>query len=379
MKYLNIKKALAAWQELQPLSEKDRERLSRRFTVDFNYNSNHIEGNTLTYGQTEILLLFGKVIGEADVHDVQEMTASNVGLKMMTEEARVKEMPLTQNFIRTLHKTLLREDYTVYRNLSGGQQTSYTVHAGQYKTRPNSVITRYGDRLTSLTFDATRPLPSEFGRHSLLRKFEYASPEETPGLMTDLVDWYNKAEKEGKLSPVELAALFHYRYIRIHPFEDGNGRIARLMVNFILTRHDYPMIVVRSRKKSEYLEALHQADIEVGPLPSDGAHAEIKDIRPFLKYFNELVATEVYNDVLFVSERDENVWWYDGERIAFRTPNYTKLLNAMRTQPTLTLADMREETGISIAAIQKLLDQLISKKYVERGEKDGSWRVFVTQ
>lgn len=97
MRYLNIKKALAAWQELQPLSDKDRERLSRRFTVDFNYNSNHIEGNTLTYGQTEILLLFGKVIGEADVRDVQEMTASNVGLRMMTEEARVKETPLTQN------------------------------------------------------------------------------------------------------------------------------------------------------------------------------------------------------------------------------------------------------------------------------------------
>lgn len=64
-------------------------------------------------------MLFGKVIGEANVRDVQEMTASNVGLKMMTEEAAVKEMPLTQNFIRTLHKTLLREDYTVYRNLPG--------------------------------------------------------------------------------------------------------------------------------------------------------------------------------------------------------------------------------------------------------------------
>ncbi len=60
MKYLNVKKALAAWQAIQPLSERDRERLSRRFTIDFNYNSNHIEGNTLTYGQTEILLLFGK-------------------------------------------------------------------------------------------------------------------------------------------------------------------------------------------------------------------------------------------------------------------------------------------------------------------------------
>lgn len=354
MKYLNVKKALSAWRDIQPLSEKDRERLSRRFTVDFNYNSNHIEGNTLTYGQTEILLLFGKVIGEADIHDVQEMTASNVGLRMMTEEANLKETPLTQNFIRILHKTLLREDYMVYSNLPTGVQTSYVIHAGQYKTRPNSVITRYGER------------------------FEYASPEETPGLMSDLVDWYNKAEQEGKLSPVELAALFHYRYIRIHPFEDGNGRIARLMMNYILTRHDYPMVVVRSRKKSEYIEALHQADIDVGPIPSDGAHAEIKDIRPFVKYFNNLVATEIYNNVLFVTEKNENVWWYDGERIAFRTPNYTRILNAMRTQPTLTLADMREITGVSVAAIQKLLDQLIVKKYVERGE-NGSWKVFITQ
>ena len=103
------------WNALLPLSERDRELLSRRFTIDFNYNSNHIEGNTLTYGQTEILLLFGKIIGEAEVKDIQEMTASNVGLQMMKEEAQLKDFPLTQNFIRTLHKTLLREDYTVDR------------------------------------------------------------------------------------------------------------------------------------------------------------------------------------------------------------------------------------------------------------------------
>lgn len=309
----------------------------------------------MTYGQTEILLLFGKVVGEADLRHVQEMTASNVGLRMMTEAASLKDMPLTQNFIRTLHKTLLREDYIVYRGLPDGGQTSYVIHAGQYKTRPNSVITRYGDR------------------------FEYASPEETPSLMSDLVDWYNEAEQDAKLSPVELAALFHYRYIRIHPFEDGNGRIARLMVNYILSRHGYPMVVVRSRKKNEYLEALHQTDLEVGLVPYDGAHAGIREIRPFLKFFNELVATEVYHDVLFVSERNENVWWYDGERIVFRTPNYTKILNAMRTQPTLTLNDLKEETGISVTAIQKLLDQLLAKNYVARGEREGSWRVFLAQ
>jgi len=57
----------------------------------------------------------------------------------------------------------------------------------------------------------------------------------------------------------------------------------------------------------------------------------LQPFRPFLKYFKELVATEIYNDVLFVSEHDENVWWYDGERIAFRTPNYTKILNYANT------------------------------------------------
>ena len=82
-----VQDIMARWTALQPLSDRDREMLSRRFTIDF--NSNHIEGNTLTYGQTEILLLFGKIIGEADAKDVQEMIASNVGLKMMTEEVGI--------------------------------------------------------------------------------------------------------------------------------------------------------------------------------------------------------------------------------------------------------------------------------------------------
>lgn len=354
MRYLTLDKAIEAWRKLQPLSEDDKARLSRRFTIDFNYNSNHIEGNTLTYGQTEILLLFGKVIGEANVKDVQDMTASNVTLNMMKEEALVKETPLTQAFIRTLHRTLLREDYTVYRNLPGGMQTSYTVHAGQYKTRPNSVITRYGDR------------------------FEYASPEETPALMTDLVDWYNKAEEEGKLSPVELAVLFHYRYIRIHPFEDGNGRIARLLVNYILTKHDYPMIVVRSRMKNEYLEALHAADLIVGSSPSAGAKASLTKIKPFVQYFKKLLAKEIYNDVLFLTEHDENLWWYDGERIEFRSQNYSKLLVLMMSEPVLTLEEMQRHLNINMSAVKKLVNQLLEKKYIERGTEDGSWRVFIT-
>jgi Fic family protein len=195
--------------------------------------------------------------------------------------------------------------------------------------------------------------------------------------MTDLVDWYNQAEQEGKLSPVELAALFHYRYIRIHPFEDGNGRIARLMVNFILARHGYPMIVVRSRLKQHYLEALHKADLIVGATPADGAHASLKDIRPFHKYMSKLIAEEVANDVLFVTERNENVWWYDGQRIAFRTATYSKILRTMQIEDQATQAYLQEETGINRSALQKMIATLLDKGYITRDD-NGRWRVFLT-
>lgn len=345
----------AKWQTLLPLTERKRYLLSQRFSVDYNFNSNHIEGNTLTYGQTELLLLFGKVSGEGDLKDFVDMKASQVGMAMMQEEANLREKPMSQSFIRQLHKTLLREDYTVYRNLPGGVQTSYVIHAGQYKTRPNSVITRYGDR------------------------FEYASPEETSALMSDLVDWYNQAEKSVEYSPVELAALFHYRYIRIHPFEDGNGRIARLMVNYILARHNWPMIVVRSRNKHEYLDALHQSDLEVGATPSEGAHASLKQIKYFLRYFKSLVATELAYDIDFVTETSDNVWWYDGQRIVFRSTSSPLILNAINENPDLTIEQIAEAAGIVPRAVKKQLQQMIKKGYIQRREKDDSWHVFASR
>lgn len=341
------------WLSLQPLDDKAKHRLGMKFSVEYNYNSNHIEGNTLTYGQTELLLLFGKVNGEGNLKDFIDMKASNVGLKMMTEEAMTSRLPLTQNFIRQLHKTILREDYTVYRILPDGVQTSYVIHAGQYKTRPNSVITRYGDR------------------------FDYASPEETPALMNDLVDWYNDAERKGDMSPVELAALFHYRYIRIHPFEDGNGRIARLMVNYILARHNWPMIVVRSRMKNKYLDALHQSDQIVGDTPSSGAHATLIQIRHFLAYFTDLVKKEISNNILFLTESNHNVWWYDGERIVFRSSSTGKMLRLMLLNPSATLGELAAEAQINISAVKKQLKLLTDKGYISRIENNNNWHVML--
>jgi len=353
-KKVTLEEVYKQWQSLQPLSEHDKDQLSRKFSIDFNYNSNHIEGNTLTYGQTELLLMFGRVVQEAEMKDLEEMKASSVGLMMMQEEARLRDYPLTETFIRQLHKTLLREDYEVYRTLPGGVVTSYAIHAGQYKTRPNSVITRYGDR------------------------FEYASPEETPILMRELVDWYNAAEQRNMYAPADLAILFHYRYIRIHPFEDGNGRIARLLVNYILSRHNYPMVVVRSRKKQDYLEALRQADLIVGALPSDGANATLDKIKPFADYFRQMMADEIDMNIRFVKEHGERVWWYDGEYILISNDNTLAILQTMLDNPRITVRELTEQIGVNKSAIQRQLKQMTEKGWIISPQsRSGQWHVVI--
>ncbi len=330
------------WLSLQPVKEEMQSRLDQKFMLEFNYNSNHIEGNTLTYGQTELLLLFGRVVGEAKMKDLEEMKAHNVCLKMMIEEAKEKEKQMTEYFIRVLHQTMLREDYTVYRQLPGGVNTSYVVHAGRYKTRPNSVITPTGER------------------------FEYASPEETPALMKDLVEWYNQAEAEGKLTPVELAALFHYRYIRIHPFEDGNGRIARLLMNYILLRHGYPMIVIRSKKKKVYLDALGKADKNVGAIPSDGANATLEQAQDFVAYITKQVEQTLEDDINFLQEKEDAVWWFDGEFVTFKNESTIQLLKYLVDHPQATVKELAQVLSINKSAVQKQLETLQRKGYVTR-------------
>lgn len=350
-----LDKLYSQWLDVQPLSSDDEKRLKRKFMLDFNYNSNHIEGNTLTYGQTEVLLLLGDVIGSAKMKDLEEMKAHNICLNMVEQEAQTDE-PLTETFIRQVHQVMLREDYKVYRKLPGEETTSYTVHAGRYKTRPNSVITPTGER------------------------FEYASPEETPALMADLVRWYNEVAEEGSMSPIQLAALFHYRYIRIHPFEDGNGRIARLMVNFILSRHKWPMMVIRSKNKKAYLSALALADASVGPIPADGAHASFKSVTPFVDYMEKALSADISAMLEFISGDRETMWWYEGEIIRFSTATPGRILRVLQSNPNASLSTISTSLGISRSAIQKQVDNLAEKGYISRPEsKKRGWMVNISQ
>jgi len=221
---------------LQPIKESDKKRLWRKFRLEWNFNSNHIEGNTLTYSHTELLLFFDQVTGDYTGREIEEMKAHDVAVKMVIDLAYDRERNLTEHMIRELNKVLLVRPFWKEAITPDGQPTRKEVLPGIYKRFPNSVRLENGEI------------------------FGYASPEETPALMGDFMAFHNKNSLDKKIHPLWHAAMLHYQLVRIHPFDDGNGRIARLLMNYVLIKNDFPPVIIKNDNKKEYLMALNKAD-----------------------------------------------------------------------------------------------------------------------
>ncbi len=229
---LDLKKKL---DELRPISPETEARIMEKFRLDWNYHSNKIEGNTLTYGETKALLLFGITAQGKPLRDHIEITGHNEAVKWISDIIH-REYPLNESFIRELHVLLLKESYVVDAITPSGLPTRRAVQVGKYKTSPNHVLTKTGEI------------------------FRFASPEETSALMNDLMDWYKEKFISGDINPILFAAEFHYKFIRIHPFDDGNGRTARILMNFILMQYGFPPVIIKTEDKENYFSALRQAD-----------------------------------------------------------------------------------------------------------------------
>ncbi|MDR2970249.1 MAG: Fic family protein [Tannerellaceae bacterium] len=355
----SIQHLLKEWQEAQPMNETLQRRFDQSFMIDFNYNSNHLEGNALTYGQTKLLLLFGKIKGEALFRDCEEMKAHNVALEMMKIEAKDYERPLSESFIRELNHTILAGDFF---KVSKDGTYKYKIHTGVYKTRPNSVITPTGEL------------------------FDYASPEETPLLMGELVKWYNEEEYKAELNPIELAALFHYRCIRIHPFEDGNGRIARLLVNYIFLRHNYPMFVIPAADRKNYLNALSLCDENVGKEPFKGASATMEQIKPFYDYIFAFATKKLEFAVQFIQGQITDISETDEEQqkepipasgVSVNVSLKDKIVDMMIQMPSITVKEMSKLLSVTARTVYRQVDNLKKENKIERtgSDKTGYWKV----
>lgn len=222
--------------EKKPLKGEYQQALDKKIRLEFNYNSNHIEGNTLTYGETELLIIFDKTTGNHEMREYEEMKSHDVAFELIKEWAVDIERPLTEMAIKNLHEILLVKPYWKKAQTPDGQSTRRLITVGDYKEQANSVRLQNGE------------------------VFNYTSPEETPIQMGELIQWYRNEEIKNELHATELAALFHYKFVRIHPFDDGNGRLSRLLMNYILFKNDLPPIIIKSADKKNYLFALNQAD-----------------------------------------------------------------------------------------------------------------------
>jgi len=237
----NIEKAIklkSNLDTLRPLSKEDELRIMQKFRLDWNYHSNHIEGNSLTYGETKALILFGITAQGKPLKDHFEMSGHDEAIKWITDIIK-QDRPLTENFIRELHKLILKEPYEVDAITPDGKPTKKRIEIGQYKSIPNHVKTKTGEI------------------------FRFASPEETPALMNDLLDWYRIETSKDGFNPILVASEFHYKFIRIHPFDDGNGRTARILMNFIFLQNGFPPVIIKTDDKANYFSVLHQADVGI--------------------------------------------------------------------------------------------------------------------
>lgn len=234
--YNQLNSLIHDYRQLQPLKPEDETRLWKKLRLDWNYNSNHMEGNTLTYTQTELLLIFDRVSGENTGREIEEMKSHDVAIKMVRELAMDKERELTEFFIRELNQIILVRPYWKEAITSDGQPTRREIIPGEYKKFPNSVRLENGEI------------------------FNYALPEETPALMGELMTFYQTNARSTEVHPVWLASMMHYKFVRIHPFDDGNGRLARLIMNYILMKNDYPPCIIKDEDKRNYLVALNKAD-----------------------------------------------------------------------------------------------------------------------
>jgi Fic family protein len=206
----------------RPLAPEEVRQFDAYFRVGLTYSSNALEGNTLTLTETKVLLEDGLTAGGKPIRDCYEAIGHAKAYDFMLEAARSNPFNISENTILTLHKLFYQgidqENSGVYRDVQ-------VVITGS----------------------------------------EYVPPKasEVPELMKGLVDELN--EKWDEIHPVKLAAYAHRKLVDIHPFVDGNGRTARLLMNLILINCGYQIISIPPIMRLDYINALEAARFEKNP------------------------------------------------------------------------------------------------------------------
>lgn len=224
MKYLDhqiklrIEEKLKKLNEFRPLPVSLVNKLREQFEIEMTYNSNGIEGNSLTLKETFLVINEGITIKGKPLKDHLEAKNHYDALEYLTDlVAHDKKHTVSEVLIRHLHQMVIQD---IDKEWAGRYRDRNVIIGGAKHTPPEAV--------------------------------------EIPGHMHDLITWLRS--NKNKLHPIELAAILHHKLVYIHPFFDGNGRTARLTMNVLLMQDGYPLVIVLKNDRKKYYRVLSKAD-----------------------------------------------------------------------------------------------------------------------
>ncbi|MBQ4048645.1 MAG: Fic family protein [Clostridia bacterium] len=206
---LDIQRKREKLAQMRPLTQGEVERLAEEFMIEFTYNSNAIEGNTLTLKETA-MALEGMTIDQKPLKDHLEAVGHRDAFLYVQDIAK-KDLPLSEGVIKNIHALVLMnrpEDKGIYRRIPVRIMGAYTEPVQPYLIEPK---------------------------------------------MSELL--VANEERKAKMNDIERIALFHLEFEGIHPFIDGNGRTGRLILNLDLIRNGYPPINVKFTDRKRYYDA----------------------------------------------------------------------------------------------------------------------------
>lgn len=202
-----------------PLPQELASSLEHKLEIELTHSSIGIEGNTLTLRETQLLIDEGITPASAkELRELYEAVNHHAALRLMRQMV-AGQQPITHEAIAQLHRAVMAK--------------IDDERAGTY------------------------------GRHTVFVTGAPVQPmraERVDGAMRELLDWLGEAAGSTNWHPVLLAAEAHYRFVKIHPFYDGNGRTGRLLMNWLMLRNDLPLCIIPSSDRSRYFHALDEAD-----------------------------------------------------------------------------------------------------------------------
>jgi Fic family protein len=320
-----------AWRALGTIAPERLNALRRVATIESIGSSTRIEGSRLTDREVERLL--GNLdIKRFSTRDEQEV--AGYAEVMETIFRAWSDIPVTENFIKQLHRDLLQYSDKDER------------HRGGYKTLRNDVG----------AFDADGKMIGIV--------FETASPFDTPQQMADLVAWLNQARELRRLHPLLIVAVFIVVFLAIHPFQDGNGRLSRVLTTLLLLQAGYAYVpysslesVIENSKEGYYL-GLRQTQTTI--------RTEAPNWHPWLLFFMRALQQQKRRLAVKV-EREKNA-------LAALPELAVKILDYVRDQGRVTTRDMVREFGASPNTLKVTFTSLVEKGLLKRhGAGRSTW------